>query len=74
MIGKKTNYDLFKKMAMHLWYGIKGAVDRKLSAQLEELKAQGYPFKYKIFTDLGHGGLAGEYPEQFLEEMIKAHE
>lgn len=59
---------------MHLWYGIKGTVDKKLSSQLEVLEAQGYPFKYKIFTELGRGGLAGEHPEQFLEEMIKAHE
>lgn len=59
---------------MHLWYGIKGTVDKKLSSQLEVLEAQGYPFKYKIFTELGHGGLVGEHPEQFLEEMIKAHE
>ena len=53
---------------------IKGAVDKKLSANLEKLKEQGYPFQYKIFTELGHGGLAGEQPERFLEEMIKAHE
>lgn len=60
---------------MHLWYGIKGTVDKKLSSQLEALEAQGYPFKYKIlFTELSHGGLAGEHPEQFLEEMINAHE
>lgn len=59
---------------MHLWYGVKGTVDKKLSAQLETLKLQGYPFQYKILTELGHGGLAGEHPEQFLEEMRKAHE
>lgn len=74
LIGKKTDYNLFKRTNMYLWYGIKGTVDKKFSAQLEKLKSQGYPFKYKIFTEIGHGGLAGEHPEQFLEEMIKAHE
>lgn len=74
LIGKKTDYSVFGRTDMHLWYGINGAVDKKLSASLEKLKEQGYPFQYKIFTELGHGGLAGELPERFLEEMIKAHE
>ena len=69
-----VSQERFKRTDMHLWYGIKGTVDKKLSSQLEVLEAQGYPFKYKIFTELGHGGLVGEHPEQFLEEMIKAHE
>lgn len=73
LIGKKTDYSLFKRTDMHLWYGIKGAADKKVSTPLENLWKQGYPFKYKIFTELGHGGLAGERPEQFLEEMAKAH-
>lgn len=59
---------------MHLWYGIKGTVDKTLSANLEKLKAQGYPFHYQIFTELGHGGLAGEQPERFFEEMRNTHE
>ena len=37
---------------MHIWYGIKGTVDRKLSASLEELKAKGYPFSCTVFEDL----------------------
>lgn len=74
LIGKKTDYSVFGRTDMHLWYGINGAVDKKLSANLEKLKEQGYPFRYKIFTELGHGGLAGEQPERFLEEMINAHE
>jgi len=27
---------------MHVWYGIKGTVDKKLFANLEELKAKSY--------------------------------
>lgn len=73
LIGKKTDYSLFAKTDMHLWYGIKGSVDKKLSKNLGALKASGYPFAVKIFTDLGHGGLAGEHPEQFVQEVSAAH-
>jgi len=27
----------------------------------------------KIFSDLGHGGLAGEHPQQFSQEIQAAH-
>ena len=74
LIGKKTDYSLFTKTDMHLWYGIKGSVDKKLSKNLGALKASGYPFAVKIFTDLGHGGLAGEHPEQFVREVSATHE
>ena len=73
LIGKKTDYSLFGRTDMVLWYGIRGGVDKKLSAGLEALKKTGYPFETKIFTDLGHGGLAGEYPEAFLQEVQAAH-
>ena len=58
---------------MHIWYGIKGTVDKKLSANLEELKAKGYPFTCKIFEDMGHGGLIGENTERFIEEVDAVH-
>ena len=73
LIGKKTDYSLFGRTDMFLWYGIRGGVDKKLSAGLEALKKTGYPFETKIFTDLGHGGLAGEHPEAFLQEVQAAH-
>ena len=73
LIGKKTDYSLFKKTDMFLWYGIRGSVDKKLSAGLEALKKTGYPFETKIFTNLGHGGLAGEHPEEFSQEVRAAH-
>lgn len=65
LIGKKTDYSLFEKTDMHLWYGIKGTVDKKLSRGLADLKSRGYPFRVKIFADLGHGGLAGELRMNF---------
>ena len=73
LIGKKTDYSVFQNTDMHIWYGIKGTVDRKLSANLEELKAKGYPFTCKIFEDMGHGGLIGENTEQFMKEVEKVH-
>lgn len=73
LIGRKTDYSLFTKTDMYLWYGIKGTVDKKLSANLDQLKRGGYPFEKKIFSDLGHGGLAGEHPQQFSQEIQAAH-
>ena len=72
LIGRKTDYSLFERTHMFLWYGIKGTVDRKLSANLDKLKETGYPFELRIFTELGHGGLAGEHPAQFVEEVTTA--
>lgn len=69
LIGKKTDYSVFGRTDMRLWYGIKGVVDKKLSANLEKLKKQGYPFQYKIFTELGHGDIMN-HPEQLVSEWI----
>ena len=74
LIGKKTDYSLFERTHMFLWYGIKGTVDKKLSEGLDELKRKSYRFEEKIFTDCGHGGLAEEQPERFVSEVTKAHE
>ena len=73
LIGKKTDYSVFRNTDMHIWYGIKGTVDKKLSEGLNELKEKGHPFTYKIFEDMGHGGLVGENTEQFIKEVEKAH-
>ena len=70
---KKTDYSLFEKTDMFLWYGIKGDVDKKLSANLSELEEKGYLFTTKIFAELGHGGLAGEHPGLFSQEVQAAH-
>ena len=73
LIGKKTDYTCFARTDMHLWYGIRSSVDKKLSHGLETLADKGYPFTTKIFPDLGHGGLAGEHPQRFVEEIEVAH-
>jgi len=61
---------------MHICYGVKGTVDKKLSAGIEELKAKGYPFTCKIFEDMGHGGLIGEKTDRFIEEVkaVRRHD
>ena len=73
LIGKKTDYTLFSKTHMFLWYGIKGSVDKKLSAGLQNLRQKGFAFEAKIFQNLGHGGLAGEHPAQFSQEVQAAY-
>ena len=73
LIGKKTDYSVFARTDMHIWYGIRGTVDKKLSADLEKLKAKGYPFTCKIFEDMGHGGLVGENTERFIQEVEAVH-
>lgn len=73
LIGKKTDYSLFARTDMHLWYGLKGTVDKKLSAGLDALKQRGFSFEIKLFPNLGHGGLAGEHPAEFSKEVQAAH-
>ena len=46
---------------------------KTLGENLDALKKSGYPFEVKIFTELGHGGLAGEHPEEFSKEVQAAH-
>jgi pimeloyl-ACP methyl ester carboxylesterase len=73
LIGKKTDFSVFRNTDMHIWYGLKGTVDRKLSAGLDGLKAKGYPFTCKFFEEMGHGGLVGENTELFIKEVEKVH-
>ena len=73
LIGKKTDYNVFRNTDMHIWYGVKGTVDKNLSAGIEELKAKGYPFACQIFEDMGHGGLVGENTDRFIEEVKAVH-
>ena len=74
LIGRKTDWTLSEKIHTHLWYGIKGNVDKKLSSGLDGLRKKGYKFDVKIFPEPGHGGLAGEQPERFVREVSAAHE
>ena len=71
---QETDWTLSEKTHAHLWYGIKGNVDKKLSSVLDGLRKKGYKFDVKIFPELGHGGLAREQPERFVDEVSAAHE
>lgn len=59
---------------MYIWHGISSSVEKKLASNIKKWQDAGYAFNYKVFTNIGHGGLAAEHPEQFLEEVIEAHE
>ena len=59
---------------MLLWQGIKSSVEKKLAKGIKEWKDAGYCFTYRVFTDVGHGGLAGEHTERFLQEIIMTHQ
>lgn len=74
LIGKKTDFNAFKNTDMHIWYGVNSTVERRLAKDIQDWKKAGYAFSLKIFKDLGHGGLAGEHPDHFLEEIIAANE
>lgn len=41
LIDKKTDDRFFERTDMFLWYGIRGQVDKKLSANLSMLRAHG---------------------------------
>ena len=73
LIGTKTDYSLFEKTDMYIWHGINSSVEKKLAKNMEKIKETGYPFTYKVFTDVGHGGLAGEQIPRFAGEVRAAH-
>ena len=74
LIGRKVDFESFKNTDMHLWYGINSTVERRLAKNIQQWQDAGYAFSLKIFKNVGHGGLAGEYPEKFLREVTAAHE
>lgn len=73
LIGKKTDYSLFKYTDMYIWHGIDSSAEKRLARNMQKLKDTGYPFTHKIFTDVGHGGLAGEHTDRFAKEVLAAH-
>ena len=73
MLGRHRNFELFKRTDMHVWHGVKSSTERKLAKHIKEWQENGYAFTYKVFSNLGHGTLAGERPEQFSQEVQAAH-
>jgi len=73
LIGKKTDYSLFNKTNMNIWHCTNSYAEKRLAKNMNEIKAKGYSFTYKVFTDVGHGGLPGEQVERFADEVKAAH-
>lgn len=72
--GRHFNFDDFKRTDLYIWHGINSSVEKKLASNIKKWQDAGYAFTYKVFPGIGHGGLAAEHPERFLEEVIAAHE
>lgn len=73
MIGRHRDFALFARTDMYIWHGIKSATEKQLARHIRQWQAAGYAFTYKVFPNMGHGTLAGEYPAQFSKEVQAAH-
>lgn len=73
LIDRPINFEAFKNTDMYIWHGIKSSVEKKLAKDIRKWQDAGYAFTYKVFTNVGHGGLAGEHKEQFLKEVKATH-
>ena len=73
MIGRHKDLSLFGRTDMYVWHGVKSSTEKKLAKHVGEWKEKGYPFTYKVFSNMGHGTLAGEHPEEFAKEVRAAH-
>lgn len=73
MIGRHKDFGLFERTDMYIWHGIKSSTEKKLAKHIKEWQDKGYAFTYKVFPNMGHGALAGEYPKEFSKEVQAAH-
>ena len=73
LINRPINFEVFKNTDMHIWHGIKSNVEKKLAWDIQKWQDAGYAFTYKVFPNVGHGGLAGEHTQQFVEEVKATH-
>ena len=58
---------------MYIWHGIASSTEKKLAKHVKAWQDEGYAFTYKVFSNMGHGTLASEHPEQFSKEVQAAH-
>lgn len=72
MIGRHRDLSLFRRTDMYIWHGIASSTEKKLAKHIAEWQKQGYAFTYKVFSNMGHGTLAGEHPEEFSKEVQAA--
>lgn len=73
LISRPIDFEVFKNTDLHIWHGIKSDVERKLARDIRKWQDAGYAFTYKVFTNVGHGGLIAEHTEQFIEEVKAVH-
>ena len=73
LLNRPINFEVFKNTDMHIWHGIKSDVEKKLAKDVRKWQDAGYAFTYKVFHNVGHGGLAGEHTQQFVEEVKTVH-
>ena len=73
VINRPMNFEVFKNTDMYIWHGINSQVERKLAKDIQKWQNAGYAFTYKVFRNVGHGGLIAEHTEQFIEEVKAAY-
>lgn len=73
LVNRPMDLSVFRNTDMYIWHGINSQVERRLARDIQKWQEAGFSFTYKVFPDIGHGGLAGEHTEQFVEEVKAAH-
>lgn len=74
LIDRPIDFSAFKRTDMHIWHGVNSSVEKKLAKDIRKWQDAGYAFTYKAFHDVGHGGLAGEHTDRFMEEIKATHQ
>lgn len=69
LINHPMDLTVFERTHMHIWHGINSQVERKLAKDIQAWLDAGYAFTYKVFPNVGHGGLIAEHTERFIEEV-----
>ena len=69
LVNRPMDLSVFQNTDMYIWHGINSQVERKLARDIQKWQDAGYAFTYKVFTNVGHGGLIAEHTEQFIEEV-----
>ena len=64
---------IFQRLCRGLIKGTISQVERRLAKDIQKWKDAGHAFTYKVFRNVGHGGLIAEYTEQFVEEVKAVH-
>ena len=69
LINRPINFKVFKNTDMHIWHGTNSSVEKKLAKDIRKWQEAGHAFTDRVFTHVGHGGLADEHTMEFVEEV-----